>query len=136
MGSPVSAVVANLYMKKCIDISAIQTCPLVDDIWCIVKKGKEEELLHGPPEQCETINQVHHGAGEGREVIPFLYCSLQRGEDGMLTSTVYRKPTHTDRYLHYTPSSNKESLVCGSARAGDLAGDSTISTLCKYVLAG
>ena len=35
--------------------------------------------------------------------------------------------------------SNKVSLICGSARAGapiDLAGDSTISALGKYVLAG
>lgn len=33
--------------------------------------------------------------------LPFLDCMQQRGDDGMLVSKVYRKPTHTDRYLHY-----------------------------------
>ncbi len=33
--------------------------------------------------------------------LPFLDSLLKRGSDGMLTSTVYRKPTHTDKYLNF-----------------------------------
>ena len=46
--------------------------------------------------------------------LPFLDCLLERGCDGMLTSTVYRKPTHTDRYLHFKshhPSHVKRGIV-------------------------
>ncbi len=31
--------------------------------------------------------------------LPFLDCLLKRESDGMITSTVYRTPTHTYRYL-------------------------------------
>ena len=33
--------------------------------------------------------------------LPFLDTLLQRREDGGLDVTIYRKPTHTDRYLDF-----------------------------------
>ncbi len=34
--------------------------------------------------------------------LPFLDYLLKRENDGVLTSTIYGKATHTDRYLHCT----------------------------------
>ena len=46
--------------------------------------------------------------------LPFLGTLLQRRDDGSLDVTVYRKPTHTDRYLDFRshhPSHVKRGLV-------------------------
>ena len=110
MGSPVSAVVANLYMEF-FEEMALTSAPnkpalwkrYVDDIWCIVKKGKEEELLDHLNSVRPSIKFTMELEKDGK--LPFLDCSLQRGEDGMLTSTVYRKPTHTQivtSIIHHT----------------------------------
>ncbi|CAM9791836.1 unnamed protein product, partial [Heterosigma akashiwo] len=34
--------------------------------------------------------------------LPFLDVLVVKNEDGSFTTTVYRKPTHSDRYLHWT----------------------------------
>ena len=38
---------------------------------------------------------------EEDNIIPFLDTTASRDSDGLLTNTVYRKPTHTDQYLAY-----------------------------------
>ena len=38
---------------------------------------------------------------EKDKTIPFLNTTVTRDSDGLLTTTVYRKPTHTDQYLAY-----------------------------------
>ena len=111
MGSPVSAVVANLYMEFFEEL-ALRSAPTkprlwkryVDDTCCIEgHNGRTPE----PPQQCAAIHQVHCGSGEGGS-LPFLE------DDGNLDVTVYRKPTHTDRYLDFRshhPSHVKRGLV-------------------------
>ncbi len=49
---------------------------------------------------CKTFYKIHHEI-RGRVLATFLDCLLKRESDGMLTSTVYKKPTHTDRYFHF-----------------------------------
>ena len=51
---------------------------------------------------------------EKDNTIPFLDTSVTRDSDGLLTTSVYRKPTHTDQYLAYDshhPQSVKRGIV-------------------------
>ena len=104
MGSPVSAVVANLYMDFFEEL-ALKMPPTrlrlwkrcVDDTFCILMKGSANELLchlNGVrPTIKFTVEQE-----EDRTLL--LLDLLFRREDGSLDVSVYRKPTHTDWYLH------------------------------------
>ena len=104
MGSPVSAVVANLYMEFFKEL-ALDTAPVKPRLWkryvdntcCIMKKGEVEGLL-------DQLNSVQPSIQLTLEVekdgmLPFLDSLFQ--EDGSLDITVYRKPTHTDHYLDF-----------------------------------
>ena len=106
MGSPVSAVVANLYMEFFEEV-ALRSAPVrprlwkryVDDTCCIVKKGTAEVLL-------EHLNKIRPSIQFTLELekdgtLPFLDTHLRRKGDGTLDVTVYRKLTHTDRYLNF-----------------------------------
>ncbi len=101
IGSPVSAVVASLYMEF-FEEEDLNSAPVklvlwkryVDNTICIVKKGSEKHLL-------DHLNSVRPTMESEDSKLPFLDCLLKRESDGMLTSTVYRKPTHTDSYLHF-----------------------------------
>ena len=51
---------------------------------------------------------------EKDNTISFLDTSVSRDSNGLLTTTVYRKPTHTDQYLAYDshhPQSVKRGIV-------------------------
>ena len=122
MGSPVSAVVANLYMEHFEQI-ALGTAlhrprfwkRYVDDTLCILGSEEVDELLL-------HINQVRPSIKFTVEVekdgcLPFLDTLITRKEDGSLGFSVYRKPTHTDRYLNFNshhPKHVKQGLVKGS----------------------
>ena len=106
MGSPVSAVVANLYMEF-FEKLALETAPTrprlwkryVDDTFCILRKGSTEEVLHHLNGVRPTIKFTVEQEEDGK--LPFLNTLLRRRRDGSLDVSVYRKPTHTDRYLHF-----------------------------------
>ena len=72
----------------------------VDDtfvIWSHGKKTLDEFLLH-LNSQRSSIEFTMEMEKDG--TLPFLDVLVRRGHHG-LTTTVYRKPTHTDRYLNF-----------------------------------
>ncbi|KAI5631699.1 reverse transcriptase (RNA-dependent DNA polymerase) domain-containing protein [Phthorimaea operculella] len=104
MGSPIAPVAANIFMEwfeqeAMRDAPCLPKCWLrcVDDVFAIVKKDKVETLM-------EHLNSVHSKIkftveNEAGGTLPFLDVLVMRMNDGSLRHTVYRKPTHTDRYL-------------------------------------
>ena len=105
MGSLVSAVVDNLYMEFFEELApdTALTTPrvwkrYVDDTFCIHGKGSIKELLHHLNGVRPTIKFTLEQEEDGK--IPFLD-TLLRKEDGSLDVSIYRKLTHTDRYLRF-----------------------------------
>ena len=115
MGSPVSPVVANLYMEffdHSILTSAVNPPGLwrryVDDTFVILQQSHREEFL-------QHINfvdpSIHFSTEEAKQdgSIPFLDIFVTLQDDGTLTTSIYRKPTHTDLYLQWDSHHN---LAC------------------------
>ena len=106
MCSPVSAVVAKLHMEffEELALETALTRPrlwkrYVDDTSCILRKGSTEELLH----HLNGVRPTIKFTVEQKEdrTLPLLDTLLRRRENGSLDVSVYRKPTHTDQYLHF-----------------------------------
>jgi len=114
MGSPVAPVIAEIWMEH-FEKLAIDTSPVkpkiwkryVDDTFCILKADEVDIFL-------EHLNSIHSKIRftieyEKEETLPFLDVLLKRKDNGHLGHTVYRKTTHTNRYLngksHHHPSS-------------------------------
>ncbi|XP_054861960.1 uncharacterized protein LOC129347772 [Amphiprion ocellaris] len=105
MGSPVSPIVANLYMEE-MEIVALRTFSghsprhwfrYVDDTWVTIRKGEVEPFT-------EHLNSVDKNIKFTREdvqdnCLAFLDCVVRIETNGELNIEVYRKPTHTDQYL-------------------------------------
>ncbi|XP_057290570.1 uncharacterized protein LOC130613216 [Hydractinia symbiolongicarpus] len=118
MGGPTSSVVAEIYMQAH-ETTALTTADhaakvwkrFVDDVFLITKRAyldafyKHINNLH--PKIQFTIEHEKNGTP------PFLDTLVSRN-GGDLSVSVYRKPTHTDKYLNYTSNhqmSCKESVV-------------------------
>ena len=118
MGSPVSVVVAEIVMQN-IEESALSTCrqtiPLwlryVDDTFTAVRHDEIDAFHHHLNEQNTDIQFIREVEENGK--LPFLDCLVSR-DDNSLRTTVYRKPTHTDRLLDessYNPTSHKATTI-------------------------
>ncbi|CAH3118720.1 unnamed protein product [Pocillopora meandrina] len=99
MGSPVSAVIPNLYMES-FEKQAITKSSYEPRIW---KRYVDDTFTILDRENTEKENKL-----------AFLDTAVLREPDGRLTTSVYRKPTHTDQYLAYDshhPQSVKRGIV-------------------------
>ena len=107
MGSPVSPVVANIYMEM-FEEQALRTAPhapriwkrYVDDTFCIMVTEHVDQFLNYLNNLRPTIKFTMEQEKEGS--LPFLDTLLTRGKQGNINISVYRKTTHTDRYLQYS----------------------------------
>ena len=119
MGSPVSAVIANLYMES-FEEQAITTSSYkptiwkryVDDTFTILDRGNVDDFLQHLNSQQPSIRFTMET--ENNNKLAFLDTAVSTEPDGRLTTSVYRKPTHTDQYLAYDshhPQSVKRGIV-------------------------
>ena len=108
MGSPVSPIVANLYMEY-LEQKALSTAPhptprfwgrYVDDTFVIHKEANKQGFL----QHINSVDPVIRFTVEDNKEdgsIPFLDTIVKPEVDGSLSITVCRKPTHTDQYLQW-----------------------------------
>ena len=119
MGSLVSAVIANLYMET-FEEQAIESMPskpkiwkrYVDDTFTILDRDRVDSFLQHLNSQQPTICFTMETENDNK--ISFLDVSVSREPDGRLTTSVYRKPTHTGQYLAHDshhPQSVKRGIV-------------------------
>ena len=106
MGSPISPIVANLFMEQ-FENQAINTAPpplfwrrFVDDTFTILQSSHKTSFLEHLNSIDKHIQFTSEEAGDDGSV-PFLDVLIIPDEEGNLKTTVYRKPTHTDLYLQW-----------------------------------
>ncbi|XP_027043162.1 uncharacterized protein LOC113671146 [Pocillopora damicornis] len=127
MESPVSVVVAEIVMQN-IDERALATCrqtiPLwlryVDDTFTAVHKDEIDAFHNHLNEKNTDIQSTREIEEDGK--LPFLDCLVGRNNNELRT-TVYRKPTHTDRLLDessYNPTSHKAMTIKTLTRRAQL----------------
>ena len=107
MGSCVSPVVANIFMEFVEEtaINTFHTPPklwirYVDDTFCILKRSCVDEFHEHLNSISESIQFTFEREVDGR--LPFLDVHVIRHQDNTLSTTIYQKPTHTNRYLQFT----------------------------------
>ena len=101
MGSPISPLIANIFME------ALQSFPnppslwlrFVDDTFVINKAEHSQDLLHHINNQDPHIQFTVEPTQQGS--LPFLDTLVTIQPDNIFSTSVYRKPTHTDQYLHW-----------------------------------
>ena len=91
MGSPVSAVIANLYMED-FEEQALTSIPCMPKIW----KGYMDDTFTILSREKVDMFFRFSLETESNNTIPFLDTLVTRDSDGYLPTSVFRKPTHTD----------------------------------------
>ena len=125
MGSPVSPVIADIFMEDFEDraFAAYPAADLprvwkrfVDDVIAVVKKDRGQPLLQHLNSQHPRIKFTMEEEKDG--TLPFMDVRFTRDVQGKLMREVYQKPTHTNRYVQFDshhPSTVKAGIVQGLA---------------------
>ena len=95
-----------LYMEL-FERTALETAPhrprvwlrYFDDTFVVIKKQYLDEFTNHINSQNEYIKFTCDLAKDGE--LPFLDTVVKQSDDGTLSVSVYRKPTHTDQYLSF-----------------------------------
>ena len=106
MGSPIIPLIANIFMEE-FEVQALSSFPyppslwlrFVDDTFVINKAEHSQELLQHINNQDPHIQFTVEPTQQ--DSLPFLDTLITIQPDNTLSTTVYRKPTHTDQYLHW-----------------------------------
>ena len=105
MGSCISPILANIFMEYVENtaLTTFHTPPklwlrYVDDTFCILKQEHIVEFHQHINSVCRHIQFTMEEEQESS--LPFLDVLVLRHNNTLCTQ-VYRKPTHTDRYLHF-----------------------------------
>ena len=108
-----------------------QTIPLwlryVDDTFTAVRDDEIDAFHHHLNEQNTDVQFTREVEENGK--LPFLDCPVSR-DDNSLRTTVYKKPTHTDRLLDdssYNPTSHKATTIKTLTRRAQLVCNTTDS---------
>ena len=107
----------------------------VDDTFTAVRHDEIDAFHHHLNRQNTDIQFTRKVEENGK--LPFLDCLVSR-DDNSLRTTVYRKPTHTDRLLDessYNPTSHKATTIRTLKRRAQLACNATdsLSDESKYL---
>ena len=114
MGSPVSPIIANLYVKS-FEHRALTSAVNPPKLWKIYVDVAFVILQQSQKEFLQNINSVDPSISFTTEEtrhdgsMPYLDTLVTPQKDGTLTTSVYRKPTHSDLYLQWDSHHN---LAC------------------------
>ena len=107
MGSPLSPVVANLFMED-FEIRALNPSPNPQGIWLrfvdntfVIHRAEQTQQFLTHLNSLDPNMLFTTKSPDQQGFIPFLDTLTSQGPNSTLITTVYRKPTHTDQYLHW-----------------------------------
>ena len=106
MGSCISPILADIFMELVEHraISTFHTPPKlwvrhVDDTFCVVEEQYAEEFHKHLNSISSSITFTLER--EQNQSLAFLDVKVTRNKDNNISTTIYKKPTHTNRYLQF-----------------------------------